>query len=117
YAKNPAFTSRLVETQRPAGGINALPVVGVIALLADDRDAAQGGAVGVVGPVLDVEVAGSIARAVIGGVMRNAGAAVDHVHEEDDRLTRPGVADEAGGGAVAAGGRPAVAKVDRQRMH
>ena len=48
----------------PDADLDPLPVVAVEALVADDRDAAQGGRVRVVGPVLDVEVAGPRAGAV-----------------------------------------------------
>ena len=58
----------------PDADLDPLPVVGVEALLAGDRDAAQGRRVRVVGPVLDVEVAGARARSSRRRQLRSASA-------------------------------------------
>ena len=78
--------------------LDPLPVVRVIALRADHRDAAQGGRVGVVGEVLEVEVSLPAGRAVGAGgfaVGGRAGPAVDDVDEGGHpqsrrRSARPG---------------------------
>src|SRR6478752_4830237 len=62
--------------------LHALPVVVVIALVPHHRQVAQGRRVGVVGPVLDVEVAGALAGAVDArgfAALRLIGTAVDYV--------------------------------------
>ena len=64
--------------------LHRLPVVGVIARAAGDRHAAQGRRVGVVEPVLDVEVAGPRPRAVDAFGLRTLRPALPAIDDVDE---------------------------------
>ncbi len=103
---------------RPDPQLDALPVVAVVALGADDRHAAQSRGVGVVGPVLDVEVARPGARAVSAQSFGRLGLrrpAVEDVDEGRDGQALVAAVDEPACAAVSAGAAAAAAEVDRQR--
>ena len=105
----------------PSGPIricDALPVVPVVALVADDRDAAQSRRVRVVEPVLKIERAGTGTRAVGSGclgVLPLSGPAVDHVDEGGHRQPTSGSVHQAIRRGVAAFGAATAPEVDRHR--
>src|SRR5262245_52484515 len=68
----------------PDADLDALPIVPVESLFADHGSPAQGGGVGVVGPVLDVEVAGAGAGAVGAGSFCGLGRAVPAIDDVDE---------------------------------
>src|SRR6185295_14532280 len=110
--------ARVDGAVRADADLDPLPVVAVVALPADDRDAAQRRRVGVIGPVLDVEVAGPGSRAVgaLGlGSLGAVAAAIDHVDEGRDGQARVSAAYETLARRIAAGRHATAAEVDGDR--
>jgi hypothetical protein len=105
-----------VDSVGPDADLVALPVVGMRARTAWELAPGRGQGVAVVEPVLDVELSGLLARAVVGapraGRPRSRIAAVHDMDEGGGRLTRAGCPHDADLGALAARSAAAGAKVD-----